>query len=401
MFESVGNEQYYHSRLHPSNFLPVMLRGQGPYAAFADLCEITDWTTEDRRLVLQFALAQVEQELRSKMNPSSSSDLTWSDAPTKWIRSESVFIAFSTKQDNGDLLDEIRKALDNWNPQPSRLFLTKLRAEMDERGVVAQGQALGDKYALAHWYKLLLDSDGSQRRWYIAESVSRHSEQLLSAILPSVEDFATRLIESEVSNSDGDLNVLCKGHFKVDLANDIQRRQAEREHNAFVCSKMREGWHLTTGHIFLMGGNHWLCLSPACDMVPSQLSKQRIETFGERLPFVGVQLQPIDDGKIPKDVQTNRYVFLQIDGSVKGFCFNNPSGDNSAPHWHTLYAEHRGKFFEDTFEFEVLRTEMGIRQLIAKKYEAEVIGQLRYEYALNLMQRLSVSLTRIGLDFAG
>ena len=30
---------------------------------------------------------------------------------------------------------------------------------------------------------------------------------------------------------------------------------------------------------------------------------------------------------------------------------------------------------------------------------SQVIAQLRYEYALNLLQKLGVSMTRIGLDF--
>ncbi len=398
LLESVGIAQYFHSRLHAPTYLRTMAKAQHPYSAFSELCDNAEWANEDRKLVLRYALAQEEKTSRSKMNLRSSTDLFWSQGPTKWIRSDSVFIAFSNKTDDDDLLTELQKALNDWNPQPSRLFLTKLRAEMDEHGIVAQSHALGNMHALAYWYDRLLRASGSERRWYIAESIARHSEQLMSAILPGVEDFATRLIEAEVVNVDVD--DICKNHFKVDLANNEKSRQAEREHNAFVCSKQREGWHLTTGHIFLMNGDHWVCLSPACDMVPSQLSDARIEIFGNRLPFIAVKMQPIGDEKKPKDIQSNRFVFLQLDGAVKGFCFNDPSGDNSAPHWHTLYAENRGEFAKESFDFKVLRTEMGSRRLMAKSYEAEVVSQLRYEYALNLMHRLGVSLTRIGLDFA-
>ncbi len=162
--------------------------------------------------------------------------------------------------------------------------------------------------------------------------------------------------------------------------------------------KPPEGWHLTTGHVFTMNGNYWVCLSPACDMVPSQLSATRKTAFGDRLPFMGVRLQTVGDNTIPKDVQSNRFLFLPLNGEVKAFCFNDPSGENSAPTWHTLYAEKKGELGAG-FTFIALSTEMGKRRLITHRYPAVVVSQLRYEYALNLMQRLGSSLTRIGLDF--
>jgi CheY-like chemotaxis protein len=398
LYTSVANEQFLHSRLFPTTYQRTMGKAQEPYSAFVQQCDDAQWAAEDRKLVLRYVLARIERSLLPAMNANSSADLIWSPRATTWIKSESVFIAFSNKGDDDDLLTELQKALNDWNPQPSRLFLAKLRAEMDEYGVIAQTQALGNKHALAHWYDRLLRADGAERRWYIAESVSRHSDQLMNAILPRVEEFAKRLIAAEVES--GDIEVLCKEHFKVDLAKADIKRLAEREHNAFVCSQKPQGWHLTTGHIFLMDADYWLCLSPACDMVPSQLSAARIETVGARLPFVAVRLQPVADGKAV-DIQSNRFVFLQLDGAVKGFCFNDPSRDSSAPQWETLYAEKRGEFVEGTFKFTALRSQSGKTRLVSKGYEAVVVSQLRYEYALNLMQRLGGSLTRIGLDFAG
>lgn len=398
--ESIDIEQYFHSRLLAKTYLGTMAQGQQPYSAYAALCDAASWEPNERRLVLRYALAQVEKINRAELNLQSRADLFWSRGTTKWIRSDSVFIAFSNKTDDDDLLAELQKALNDWNPQPSRLFLTKLRAEMDERGIVAQSHALSNMNAHAYWYDRLLRADGSQRRWYIAESVSRHSEKLMSSILPRVEKFATRLINAEVEN--GDIDNICKDHFRIDLTNKDNKRQAELEHNAFVCSKQREGWHLTTGHIFLMDDAYWVCLSPACDMVPSQLSNARQEMYGESLPLIAVKLQLIPDQKKQKGFQSGRFVFLNLDDGVKGFCFNNPSAGNSAPHLHTLYAKNRGEFIKGSFYFKVLRTEKGSsRPLVAKSYDAEVVSQLRYEYALNLMQRLGVSLTRIGLDFVG
>lgn len=396
---SASNAQYFHFRLHPTTYQGIVSKAQQPYSAFMDLSNSAHWSPDQSKLVLRYALSKAQQALLPKMNANSLADLTWSSGTTKWVRSDSVFIAFSNKSDEDDLLAELQIALDDWNPQPSRLFLAKLRAEMDEYGVMAQDQALGNKHALAHWYHRLLEGVGSSQRWHVAESVSRHSDQLMSAVLPRVEDFAIRLVKAEVES--GSATEICKEHFKVDLQKSEIKLLANREHNAFVCSKTPQGWHLTTGHVFVMENTYWVCLSPACDMVPTQMSPARVTAFGENLPFIAVQLQAVEDGK-EKGIQSNRFVFLQTEKGVKGFCFNNPSADNSAPQWHTLYAAKRGKFVDGTFDFHVLRTGAGVtRPLVSKKFSATVVSQLRYEYALNLMQRLGVSLTRIGLDFSG
>lgn len=113
---------------------------------------------------------------------------------------------------------------------------------------------------------------------------------------------------------------------------------------------------------------------------------------------MAVRLHPAGDNRVPSDIQSNRFVFLPLNGEVKAFCFNDPSGESSAPTWHTLYAEKKGELGSD-FSFVALSTEMGKTRMVTHRYPSVVVGQLRYEYALNLMQRLGASLTRIGLDF--
>ena len=401
--DSVTDAQYFHSRLHSKTYLRTMSSGKQPYSDFKALCDSVESTRDNYRLILRHLLKNLEESRIGKGSEVRTVDLLWSSDSERWIKSDSIFVAFSEKSDGDDLLSKLQTALNAWSPEPSILFLTKLRAEMDEYGIAAQGQALGNRKALAHWYhRLLCATDGADQRWRAAESVSHHSEQLMDVVLPSVEDFVLRLIKAEVGNGSSDKRQICKDHFQVNLVNPQVRKEAALEHNIFVCSKSPEGWHLATGHIFVIDSEYWVCLSPACDMVPSQLSEWRKETSGDRLPFVAVKLWKISAQKDFNDVQTNRYVFLRSDGKdsePEAFCFNS-SGDNAAPQWEVLYAEKEGKFSKKDFRFTVSRIKKGKTRLIAKPEKARVVGQLRYEYALNLIQKLGVSLTRVGLDFA-
>ena len=399
--DTIGAAQYFHSRLNQKTFLRTMGRAQQPYTLFRAQTERTEWSRDQQKLVLRHLLKKLE--IRNGVESATSErfdDLEWSPHGLKWIKSDSAFVALSKKTDNDDdLLSDLRKALIQWSPRPSRLFLTKLRAEIDEYGVAEQGRALRNRHALAYWYyRLLGDIEPDDRRWRIVESVTRHSSQLLEAIHPRVEKFVSRLIEAEVKS--GEPVAICKDHFGVDLNNVEKKVQAVREHNASVCTMEPTGWHLSTGHVFFMSGEHWLCLSPACDMIPSHAPSWRNDVFGDRLPFVGIKLQEIRSNTVPNDVHSNRYVFLRVGGKVNGYCFNDPSSEGSAPRWQILYAEKRGQFSESNFRFMVNHIEQGKTRLVSNRLQAEVISQLRYEYALNLIQKLGVTLTRVGLDFS-
>lgn len=399
---TIGSAQYFHFRQNDSRYLGIVARGQQPYTSFKYQADRVDWNSNERRLVLRYLLNEVEAANGVTQRTSGRyGDLEWSRKPPFWIKSASVFVALSGKTaNNDDLLLNLRDSLINWNPSPSRLFLAKIRTEIDRFGVAAQQPVIRNRHALAYWYYLLLTADsGNQRHQRIGQSLSRHADQLLERVLPRVEEFVSRLVEVDIGS--GHPMEICRSHFSVDFQKDGDRTRAALEHNVFVCSEDPVGSHLSTGHLFSMSSKYWLCLSPACDMVPSQLSAWRIRSVGERLPFVGIKLHEIGTTEIPEDINSNRYLFVRIDGEIKGFCFNHPSpqGRDSVPHWHVLYAEKRGLFSGGEFRFVVSQIEMGKTKLVSKQLRAQVVGQIRYEYALNLVQKLGVSLTRVGLDF--
>jgi len=391
---SIARDQYLHARLYPDGYSRIMSKAQQPYADFAGLATEAGWSPDERRLILRHMLKTFEDGVRNRMNPEAPQGMKWSASGTKWVKTDSIFIAFSEKADKDDLIGDLQTALEAWNPEPSRLFLAKLRAEMDEYGVVAQSAALEKRHALAHWYDRLLKTSGAERRWLIAESVGRHSDQLLHLISGRVERFATELVDAEAAV--GDPNERSLHHFNIDLSKEDIRKRAAREHNAFVCSKPPQGWHLTTGHVLQIDDDYWVCLTPACDLVPSQ-GGERAAAYGSRLPFVAVKLHELRAGKA-LDVNSNLYIFLNFGEEIKSFGFNSSGKEGAAPQWRMLYAEGRGVFGEDRI-LKVAMMQPGKRRLISVVKSATIVSQLRYEYALNLLQKLGISLTRIGLDF--
>jgi hypothetical protein len=396
---SFSREQYFEVRNDGKSAIAALYRGAPPFSEFKMLCDEIGWKGADVAQVFKWTINEYENRNAGKMHlPNAGLVLKWSDKG-KWIRSQSAFIAFTNKTDKDiNILDELCDSLVAWGPKPSRLFLTKLRSQLEEFGVAAEDAALGNNFVLARWYRELLEGSDLARRTLIGVSVARHSEQLLDFILPRVEEFARRLIEVDAGSAVKGFDLI-KSHFGVDLTDAAQSSNADRAHNVFACSKEPHGWHIETGHIFRAAGEYWVCLSPSCDLVPEQKESGHFKDVSDHIPFFAVKLRVVPD-RTAIDVHSNRYFFIKADNTIKTFCINDPLHLNSAPQWYPLYAEAFGVLRTDkTFSFSKLEMENG--KLLAKTHTAQIVGQLRYEYAINLMQALGANFTRVGLDFLG
>lgn len=394
---SIDAAQYLDFRRDTDGYKGRIARRQDPYGAFAEFASRTGWSAKEKLAVAALLLEEYEaRELAGRLPIDGAARMTWSKHGTPWMKADSVFVAFVRKGEDDDLLLALKRALYEWNPDPSRLFVAKTRAQMEGIGMSVQDQVLEHRFACAHWYRdLLCIDDEEERRWRVAESVARHTDRLLDEVLPGVEGFGQRMLRKEVNS--GTATEICERRFGINLANEADRRTAVLEHNAFVCGKNPKVWHLTTGHIFEMCGDHWLCLSPACDLVPSQVAKWKRKAFGKRLPFIAVRLQAVRQAKALADANSNRYLFLNFNGGVEAFAFNDLTREESVPEWHLLYAVDAGRLTDG--KLGVLRTKTGQNGLCYERQQASIVGQLRYEYALNLVHKLGVSLTRVGLEF--
>ena len=313
---SMDREAYFECRRSPEKADGNMLTGKPPYAEFKAVCDEAEWNSCERKKVFRYVLSEVQDSLSGQMQSDSRARLDWSSNPPYWIQSDTIFVAFSNKAHGDDLIRELKHALKAWNPEPSRLLLGKLRADMHEHGVSAQTPILTSKRAFALWYLRLLRAEDNVYHQYVAEVVARHSDQALSIILPKVERFAQRLIQAERSMTE-DYVELCRKRFGVDLSKAPVEVEALLEHNAFVCARTPGGRHLTTGHIFELFDRFWICLSPACDLVPSQVGKAQLDALGRWLPFMAVRLHCVTKKRWQKDrdgITSGRYVFLSRDG---------------------------------------------------------------------------------------
>lgn len=103
------------------------------------------------------------------------------------------------------------------------------------------------------------------------------------------------------------------------------------------------------------------------------------------------------------EVNSNTLIFLKVNDAIETYSVYPRGGEFGSPVWRLFMAADFGKFEIDedrTAQLKVSYLSGKGNKMQVEPVEARLVGQLRYEYALNLIQKLGVEFTRIGLDFS-
>jgi hypothetical protein len=282
--------------------------------------------------------------------------------------------------------------------------MAKMRSEIDKAGTGRESAILNNRYILTGWLEELVDKSTNDKVKLVKKTFSRHWDALGDNIQLNIESYTGDLVQSL---DDVPLDNL-KKHFGLEKEGK-EKNKVLKWINYYNSNKPFDRAHLTTGHVLRIPSEnpsnqnpeYWICLSPACDLVPGQ---KDAKFDGKILPFLAAKLFEIGDDTALKRANENIFVFLNIDHNIQ--CFSlNPGGDQkSAPRVENMYVGNNGVFNYENKEIVIFRNIVDANSIenfcmTTRKISTSVAGQLRYEYALNLLQRLGGSLSRIGLDF--
>ncbi|GAB1621413.1 response regulator receiver domain [Agarivorans albus] len=329
---------------------------------------------------------------------------TGADNPN-FISTGRVFISVIKKGSESpetELIEPLKAALIEAKSSPMHLLMAKIRADIDEKGLEQANKIVAQKETQAGWLNNLL-KEGSLHTH--DEIIRAHWEQLARATHLELRDFSQRLAGAITELVGGDVKKAEKLFFDRKFDTDATLAHL----NAFNCSQQEFGQHLTTGTVLGFDEDLWVCLSPACDLVPRE-RKSWIERIGsDFLAFKAVKLLPVNKlSKANQDANSNNFIYLVLDGEPKVFCLAQKPSDN--PIWDLFYASNQGVFSQDgTLRVFCLRQpeqvgeenngDMGKALLETRELLARPVSELRYEYALNLLQKFGSNQSRVGLGF--
>jgi Response receiver domain len=378
-------------------------------SSFSGALEIADkhsLTAAEKQKLVAHLLAEQKQHfkvdegyIRSKL------EWTASTSSSLWIKAKSVFIAFSEKEHNEKPLEVAISALVESSPRPDQLILAKLRNVIDDSGLALQGRALQMKHASALWYRTLLKSS-DDLPYQTEQVVHRHSSSLIHEVMPEIVQYTQRLIAFENANEPKS-NRVCKERYGVTLSEEIDL--ALDQHNRIVSTMPITGSHLTTGHIFKASNDLWVCLSPKCSLEPSQSNNRQASYIedGNPIQFSALLLKKLGKSghaDLPSNTRsratTKDLLYLDI-GDGLTIYEAKPKNSTQKYKTETFFVKQSTWLQEDSANPKVTIVLQNPRDGDTEPNEenCEVVDQLREEYALSLLRRVSLQASEIGLEY--
>lgn len=140
-------------------------------------------------------------------------------------------------------------------------------------------------------------------------------------------------------------------------------------------------------------------------MEPGQNTIAFVGTSSELRPFTALKLNEVsEDSLTERHINSGLYCFAEIEpGKIK--CLGLPSpetkdspdfGSEKAT-WRTFVAKNDGRLTDR--KFNLFRPKLNGEKVELPSDTAHVMAKLRYEYALNYIQKVGASVTRIGLGY--
>lgn len=400
---AIRNPDYSNEELKEQFFLGNGVLG--PLKQLADDIGIEGKNKYAQAALIDWAAQYFESSRAEEFASTQLPNVSWSfDLEKKWLRSDRGFVAFSSKGTN-DLLDVLAKALESWKPTPSRLLSAKFRHEISCNGVSAEDQALSKRHVFANFYDQIVHAKSTEVRTdLISQHVDRHSETLAYQIKQSLSEFGLSIFDADDIPKDKTKQSTFAMHYGVNVRADDERKKSVLSFNRFVSSLPLgdDIPHLSCGHIFTIDGGWWICASPACDLVPDQNSIAFHRGDNPNLrPFKAIKLTEHDATAIDeKKINSNQFCFIERpDGEIKVFS-PIPLDENVATNkvtWRMFFAKNDGKITGRILSLRTISLCEG--DIDTEDKEGCIEAQLRYEYALNYLNKVGVSVTRIGLGY--
>ncbi|MBS4095446.1 MAG: hypothetical protein KGZ83_01240 [Sulfuricella sp.] len=343
----------------------------------------------------KWLLAEKQQELANQFSKEPLGNIqVGQSADINWIRTDKLFITVLSKECAPDEFEtRLTDAIKTSSPSPHRLLLTKMRAEIDQQGVSAEAVILGNRHIQAEWLNDFLKPDTVDTRAVIHNTINRHWEALGDELSNNLRDFAEELRSHFAPIGIKGVMEQC-GLSPADVGTD----ESLKRFNCFSSTKPIDRSHLTTGHIFQIdidGGapSFWICLSPACDMIPGQKSYPGLS---DCIPFIAAKLDEVSGNKALEKATENVFLFLEIDDEIKTLSIYKDGNPAGKLEWEQKFARNKGRFQQEN-QITLGSIVEAETELKGEWLDARVVAQLRSEYALNLLQRIGALLSRPGL----
>lgn len=329
----------------------------------------------------------------------------WSETDSlNFIQTGRIFITVikkSNREPQEELINSLENALISWNAPPMHLLMAKMRHCINDKGLEQANKIMLYRGVQAGWLYNLISSKNDTDSPAHDIVINSHWEQLARKTKTEIKNFSINLVEALTNGTNNSPKSIVERFFPECLSD---KNKTLAFLNAFTCSQPVLEKNLTTGTILKIDTDYWICLSPACDISP-RINNQWKNRIGDNLlAFKAVKLNDdINVNTANKDANKNNYIYIIENDEPKVLSFVKQEAGN--PCWDILYAANLGRFNDDkTLNINFLRivnnsADMALAALKIETKQVTAVAELRYEYALNFLQKLGANQSRVGLGF--
>jgi hypothetical protein len=316
----------------------------------------------------------------------------------KWISQGNLFAVIVNKSEGPPVLEgRLHQALVEWSPSPLRVLMVHARASLERAGTISDEKVLDTPRRQAGWLlRILLARNEEETKRYMQELYGRLFERLVSSIEGEMVAFGTRLIDL---NGEEPVAVATR----MSCARELTREQAYHALNEHLCSDNYKELVMTTGVVFRTNRNsvyhYWLCVSPACDLVPGQNGSGWDGDLHPFRPISAVRLTPVKNVAALtvklQNAEQGRNIFIYVDGEPVALEVANE--ESRQMKIEVLLIADEGVVLNSRFNgFNISKFE-GVPSI--QSVDFEVVGVLRADYANKLLADSGHQRSRIGVDF--
>lgn len=336
------------------------------------------------------------------------------DENALWIRCGSCFVAIASKGKAGKDEDEgtfvwrrLGEALRAWRPNIYRLILSEIQNTLELEAIVDHEAWLDDNLCLGLGLYLLESPEAAQAE-HTRDEISGAAHALIDRFVDLIRRrLATRPV---IAGTASDLLFerlslpfpeACENeNIRHTIARELAHAADEKIEwaksvvpavNAFMVSDEFRGAHVTTGTVLRDSRDvYWLCMSPACDLVPRetglvglQVMQLTVENTGSAFALGDRVITVSDRGPVilralhEKTRQPTLVMLLLPDGTRVAF----PQAGGLA----TI----KGVFAD--------RIPSAVRKPVSWTFT--VVSQIRNSFATRFLMTTGQHLSRIGVDY--
>ncbi|PRH85455.1 hypothetical protein C5L14_20920 [Labrys okinawensis] len=352
-----------------------------------------------------------------------------------WVQCGSCFVTIVRKvkadqhADEGELIwTKLGAALRAWHPNLYRLLLSDIQNALEQESIADHARWLADDlcaglglYLLPNDAAVREAANGAVRRGAIEDLIDRfldmmrHRLALNDRLAASGADLLGERLAQPLAPRPAESDRYARARQLAHWTDDAEpdwRGKVVTSVNAFMVSDEFRGSHITTGSVLYDPATekYWLCVSPACDLVPR----------GEELSRI-VQVIQLNEENVVGDLSRGDRIVVTVKGGSK--VLRVLHAETRQPDLRAIYLPHGTTVQVDAASGDpMLQGASGeqVQRLIvgaaaaelvdpqgdAKRALAEfglstyrVVSQLRSAFALRLLHVTGHHLSRVGVDF--